>query len=143
MLNTIFAILGLIAKKWDTWAESIKKRRRRGHESGVKKDIAGEPDKRRKSVFEKFAELADLYQETAVQSGRSFKEYDSTYELIFMYLPPGDICHLLPGGKIRTRIEKFLDYCMPGDLDYRITLKVDSSTVGRETEKYLGYSSYL
>ncbi|MBN2183970.1 MAG: type VI secretion system baseplate subunit TssG [Candidatus Krumholzibacteriota bacterium] len=75
--------------------------------------------------------------------GRSFKEYDSTYELVFTDLPPGDIRHLLPGGKIRARIEKFLDYCMPGDLDYRITLKVDSRAVGRETKKYLGYSSYL
>ncbi len=75
--------------------------------------------------------------------GRSFEECDSTYELIFHDLPLSDIRHLLPGGRIRARVEKFLDYCMPGDLDYRITVKADRSKAGKETKKYLGYSSYL
>ncbi len=75
--------------------------------------------------------------------GRSFEECDSTYELIFHDIPPGDVRHLLPGGKTRARIERFLDYCMPGDLDYKISVRVGRASTGRETKKYLGYSAYL
>lgn len=75
--------------------------------------------------------------------GKSFVELDSTYELTVSGVPAGHVADLLPNGKIRRRIEKLLDYCMPGELDRRIKIKVDEDSVRTPTNNYLGYSSYL
>ena len=79
--------------------------------------------------------------------GASFEESDSTYEVSFIGVPSGSVGALLPGGKVRRQVERFLDFCMPGDLDYRILVKVDRSSRRRaHTERtmgHLGYSAYL
>lgn len=87
------------------------------------------------------SKTARLGKETIV--GESFEERDSTYELIIHNVPVNEIRHLLPGGKMRKRIERLLRYCMPGDLDYRIKIKVNRMAGKRAVKKYLGYSSYL
>ncbi len=81
--------------------------------------------------------------------GSSFEECDSTYEVSFVGVPKGKVGELLPGGKVRSRVERFLDFCMPGDLDYRISIAVDrrhaEKTQAHEerTMGHLGYSTYL
>jgi len=75
--------------------------------------------------------------------GRSFEEYDSRYELEFVDIPPEEVCDLLPGGRTRRRIEAFLDFCTPGDLDRTIAIKVGKPAARISREKYLGYSTYL
>ena len=87
------------------------------------------------------AKTGRLGYETIV--GRSFEEFDSTYELVFYDISPDEVPDLLPGGKMRRRIDSFLSYCMPGDYDYYYTIKVNKSAAREKTRKYLGYSSFL
>lgn len=81
--------------------------------------------------------------------GSSFEECDSTYEVSFVGVPKGKIGDLLPGGKVRNRVESFLDFCMPGDLDYRISIAVDRKHAEKtraheeRTMGHLGYSTYI
>jgi predicted component of type VI protein secretion system len=55
--------------------------------------------------------------------GRSFTEFDSSYEVVVKGVPPADIAQLLPGGELRRKVEWVLDICMPNNLDYRIEVK--------------------
>jgi len=87
------------------------------------------------------AKTGRLGYETIV--GRSFEEFDSTYELVFYDVSPDEVHDLLPGGKMRRRIDRFLSYCMPGDYDYYYTIKVNKTAVKAKTSTYLGYSSFL
>ncbi|MCK4538973.1 MAG: type VI secretion system baseplate subunit TssG [Candidatus Krumholzibacteria bacterium] len=57
--------------------------------------------------------------------GSEFEECDSTYEVSFAGVPKDRVGELLSGGKVRRRVERFLDFCMPGDLDYKISVKVE------------------
>ena len=75
--------------------------------------------------------------------GRSFDEFDSAYELVLSDVPPEAVADLLPGGKSRRRIERFLEYCMPGELDCRFTIKVEKCAAGKAARKYLGYSTFV
>ncbi|MCP4550276.1 MAG: hypothetical protein GY835_27770 [bacterium] len=93
--------------------------------------------------------------------GSTFEEFDSTYEVSFVGVPRDRVSELLPGGKTLSRVEGFLDFCMPGDLDYRITIEVDregdgdgqtegilageSVRRGRASSAlgHLGYSTYI
>jgi hypothetical protein len=75
--------------------------------------------------------------------GRSFEECDSRYEVEFIGVPPEDIRDLLPGGRTRGRMEAFLDFCTPGDIDRTIALTVERPAALAGREKYLGYSTYL
>ena len=91
--------------------------------------------------------------------GSSFEECDSTYEVLFTEVPNGRVGDLLPGGKVRRRVERFLDFCMPGDLDYRISVKVERKSMRQVRGKgtyahdehvpaerimgHLGYSTYI
>ncbi len=84
---------------------------------------------------------ARLGKETVL--GRSFKENDSTYELEISDIPGDEVAALLPGGKMRRRIERLLDYSMPDHLDRRITLKVNRSGLKGDRQRYLGYSTYI
>jgi len=84
---------------------------------------------------------ARLGSETVI--GRSFEECDSRYEVEFVGVPPGEIRDLLPGGRTRRRIEAFLDYCTPGDIDRTIAIKVERPAARAGGEKYLGISTYL
>jgi len=61
--------------------------------------------------------------------GRSFTEFDSSYEVVVEGVPPADVVRLLPGGDLRRKIEWVLEICMPSNLDYQI--KVQSE--GRQT----------
>jgi hypothetical protein len=85
--------------------------------------------------------VARLGKETVV--GSSFQEWDSTYELVVCNINPDELPLFLPGGEIRKRMEKILDYCMPGDLDYRIAVEVGRGKVEMGNNTYLGYSSFV
>lgn len=87
------------------------------------------------------SKTARLGTETVI--GRSFEEYDSMYEVEFIGVPHEEIRDLLPGGRTRRRIDGFLDFCTPGDIDRTIAVKVERSAAMAGTEKYLGYSTYL
>jgi hypothetical protein len=87
------------------------------------------------------SKTARLGKETII--GSSFEESDSTYEIMISGVPADEIIRLLPGGKTRRRIERLLQFCMPGDLDYRIKIKVDRKAARRSANRYLGYSTYL
>jgi hypothetical protein len=87
------------------------------------------------------SKAAKLGSETVI--GKSFEECDSRYEVEFLDVPPGEIRELLPGGRTRRRIEAFLDFCTPGDIDRTIALKVERRSARAGVEKYLGYSTYL
>jgi len=78
--------------------------------------------------------------------GRSFVEYDSTYEVVIEDIDAGEISGFLPGQPLRTRIESVLKFCMPGNLDFRIKVKTKphNTKLGRkDNEGYLGYNTYL
>ncbi len=84
---------------------------------------------------------ARLGNETVI--GKSFEEYDSTYELVVSNIPVNEVRQFLPGGKLRERIERILNYCMPGYLDYRIRIEVNRGEVEAGNNGYLGYSSFI
>ena len=57
-----------------------------------------------------------------------------------------DVSELLPGKNIRKKIESVLDYCMPGNLDYKIKIKIEkeNSVLGDKANKgYLGYNTFV
>jgi hypothetical protein len=87
------------------------------------------------------SKAARLGSETVI--GSSFEECDSRYEVEFVGVPPGEVRDLLPGGRTRRRIEAFLDFCTPGDMDRTIAVKVERPAARAGREKYLGYSTYL
>jgi predicted component of type VI protein secretion system len=84
---------------------------------------------------------ARLGSETVI--GRSFEEFDSRCEVEFGGVGPEDVRDLLPGGRTRRRIEKFLDFCTPGDIDCRVVIKVERSATRTGGKQYLGYSVFL
>lgn len=77
--------------------------------------------------------------------GKLFTEYDSGYEVI-CEVGPEDIIDWLPGKKKRKRLERTLNMCMPGNLEYRIKIRVKrdmsalDETLGRA---YLGFGTCL
>lgn len=79
-------------------------------------------------------------------AGRSFVECDTGYQVIISGLEREDVAELLPGQKLRKKIEAVLDYCMPGNLDYHIRLKVnkEKTLLGDKINKgYLGYNTFV
>lgn len=79
--------------------------------------------------------------------GREFSEYDSGYEVMIKNVKENEVKELLPGGKIRKKIEWVLSVCMPNNLAYQIRIKVNRpgvTPVGDEINKrYLGYSTFI
>jgi len=75
--------------------------------------------------------------------GRSFEECDSRYEVELADVPPAEVRDLLPGGRTRRRIETFLSFCTPEDMDRTIAIKVRRQAARAATKQYLGYSTYL
>ncbi len=78
--------------------------------------------------------------------GRSFREWDSCYEVQVRDVPPEEVPDFLPGQEKRRLLEWLLSVCMPNNLDYRITLKTTRrkfSLGKRDRRGYLGYSSYV
>jgi len=84
---------------------------------------------------------ARLGAETVI--GGSFEECDSMYEVEIAGVPPEEIGDLLPGGRTRRRIEAFLDFVTPGDMDRSIAVRVERPAARAGREKYLGLSTYL
>ena len=77
--------------------------------------------------------------------GKSFTEYDSAYEVI-CETRPNDIKNWLPGKEKRLKLERILNMCMPGNLEYRIRIRIKRtlSTLGATSGKaYLGYGTFL
>jgi hypothetical protein len=78
--------------------------------------------------------------------GRSFSECDSSYEIRISGVSADDVIGLLPGKPLRRKLEWVLSICMPNNLDYKITIKVDSCVFAigaTKTRRYLGYSTYI
>ena len=79
--------------------------------------------------------------------GREFSEYDSGYEVLIKNVKEDEVKELLPGGKIRKKIEWVLSVCMPNNLTCQIRIKVNRPglmPVGDEINKrYLGYSTFI
>jgi len=79
-------------------------------------------------------------------AGRSFIECDTGYEIIISGIKNENVSELLPGKQLRKKIEAVLDYCMPGNLDYKIRIKVDKekTLLGDKTNKrYLGFNTFI
>ena len=96
------------------------------------------PEELRYKLGEKVARLG---RETVL--GSSFSECDSTYQLTVCGVPPEEVSRFLPGGKTRERIKKILDYCMPGDLDCRITVEAEKEKMELGSGTYLGYATFV
>ena len=75
--------------------------------------------------------------------GESFEECDSTYLVSVHGVGPAEVADYLPGGAARKRVEKILGYCMPGDLEYRIEVRVARDEARGAASNYLGYSTYI
>jgi len=78
--------------------------------------------------------------------GRTFRECDSSYELLISGVKPDEVAALLPGKPKRRKIEWVLSICMPTNLDCRIRLKVDAGETrlgSSQGRSYLGLSSIL
>lgn len=79
-------------------------------------------------------------------AGRTFVECDTVYEVVIGCIKRVDVSKLLPGKELRKKIEAVLDYCMPGNLDYKIKLDVEKgkTILGDKTNKgYLGYNTFI
>ncbi len=78
--------------------------------------------------------------------GRSFKEQDSCYDLIIRGVEPREVADLLPDKPVRKKLDWLLGFCMPGNLEYKIKIKVKAkrTSVGPDSKNcYLGYSSFI
>lgn len=116
-------------------------RRLFGYDTRFRENVRSETDIPRELRYRIGSRSERLGKETVL--GGRFEEYDSTYEIEFMDVPPDDIKGFLPGGNTRERVEKFLAYCMPGDLDHVIKVKMDCSGPESDSTGYLGYSTFL
>ncbi|MEW6411701.1 MAG: type VI secretion system baseplate subunit TssG [Candidatus Zixiibacteriota bacterium] len=78
--------------------------------------------------------------------GKTFTDYDSAYEVLVKDVPVESVSDFLPGGRIRKRIERALEICMPGNLEYSIRVRAIGPMVaiGKGSKRnYLGYTSYI
>ena len=79
-------------------------------------------------------------------AGRFFVECDTAYQVVISMVNKEAVSKLLPGQSLRKKIEAVLDYCMPGNLDYiiKIRVKKEESLLGDKTNKgYLGYNTFV
>ena len=79
-------------------------------------------------------------------AGTAFVECDTGYQVVISGLKEEDVPELLPGKPLRKKIEAVLDYCMPGNLNYIIRIKVDKekALLGDKTNKgYLGFTTFI
>ena len=77
--------------------------------------------------------------------GKSFTENDSGYK-VECDVKPNDIRDWLPGKKKRKKLERILNMCMPGNLEYSIKIRVkqEPSVLGTTSKTaYLGFGTYL
>lgn len=77
--------------------------------------------------------------------GRSFCDCDSAYEVI-CETSADDIQNWLPGKKQRKKLERILNMCMPGNLEYSIRIRVNRapSALGDTSGRaYLGYGTFV
>jgi len=112
-----------------------------GYQFRLTENVASDteiPEDLRYRLGEKVARLG---RETVL--GKSFSECDSTYQLTVCGVPPEEISRFLPGGKTRERIKNILDYCMPGELDCRITVEAEKERVELGDGTYLGYATFV
>ncbi len=78
--------------------------------------------------------------------GRSFTEQDSCYDVVVSGVEPGEVADLLPDKAFRRKLDWLLSFCMPGNMEYKIKIKVKpkKTRVGRDSKRcYLGYSSFI
>jgi len=78
--------------------------------------------------------------------GRSFTECETAYEVVISGIALDKVVELLPGKPMRRKIEAVLDYCMPGNLDYKFKIRAARDNFGQEPteiKRYLGYNSFI
>ena len=79
-------------------------------------------------------------------SGREFSECDTGYEIAIRNVPDDEIRHYLPGGSKREKLESIIEFCMPGDMQAKVTItgtKIGTKIGRVEERSYLGYSTYV
>jgi len=78
--------------------------------------------------------------------GRSFMDWDSTYEIVISDLSREEAVDFLPGRPTRKKLERTLDLCMPGHLEFRIRLELTERCMMLGEERrgsHLGYSTHI
>jgi hypothetical protein len=115
-----------------------------GHRFRIVENVRAEYDIPESIRYHLGAKSGRLGRESII--GRSFSEYDSTYQVIISDITRKEIAAFVPGGTRRKKLEWVLGLCMPNDLDYRISFDVKNRAlvVGeREEGAYLGYATHL
>lgn len=78
--------------------------------------------------------------------GRSFSECDTAYEVQLSGIRENDLSAFLPGGAKMQMLEDILDFCMPNNYDYIISVHGEErgARIGADGANcYLGMSSYI
>ncbi|MBD3179844.1 MAG: hypothetical protein GF417_09710 [Candidatus Latescibacteria bacterium] len=112
-----------------------------GYQFRLRENIRAETDIPEELRYRLGEKVSRLGRETVI--GPSFSECDSSYQLTVLDVPAEEIPEFLPGGKIRGRIERVLDYCMPGELDCMIEIEGREERRGMGSRTYLGYSAFV
>jgi len=79
-------------------------------------------------------------------AGDSFEECDSCYQVTVEDVEPGQMSRFLPGQKTRHKIERILEHCMPGNLEYivKIEPRQRACRLGQPDDGgYLGYTTWV
>ncbi len=78
--------------------------------------------------------------------GKSFTDLDSCYEVVVCDVSSQDCVEWLPGKSKRVKLERLLELCMPGNLEYKIRIQVSqqNTTLGYDAaQAYLGVATYI
>ena len=73
--------------------------------------------------------------------GRRFTELDSSYKVVVRNVPSSQLTELFPGGKLRKKLEWVLSFCMPGNFDFKVEIKMDRKEKTKSLR--LGYNSFV
>jgi hypothetical protein len=85
-----------------------------------------------------------LGKETIV--GRLFAECDSSYDVVISGVKANEVPYFQSGKPLRNKLDWILNFCMPGNLNAKIKIKVNTrkTRVGNKSKNcYLGYSSFI
>jgi len=80
--------------------------------------------------------------------GKGFSECDTSFKVMIGPISLSEVGDFLPQGKKRKKLELILDHSIPGQLRWRVAVKLkrkdQSFTLGKSTSNcVLGYSTYL
>jgi len=115
-----------------------------GYEFRIIENVRSEYDIPESIQYRLGSKTGRLARETII--GKKFSEQDSCYRVEIIGVTPDRTAGFLPGKPIRKKIEWILGFCMPGNLEYDIKVRVkhEKAYVGGEAGNcYLGYSSFV